>query len=136
MNDTSDVAIQLLKRLPEKIHVTAENNWHILHYACAWGKGQIELIKYIVENSSFNVDFNVVDHNGWTPLHVASCKGHYEIVDFLLQNCEELGVNVDQKGNDQETPEDLSKWQRHEDILELFGNFALRQLVSFINSLD
>lgn len=39
------------------------------------------------------VDINVADSRGWTPLHVASEKGHHGMVRVLVEN----GANLEQR---------------------------------------
>ena len=57
MNKTSAVAIQLLKRFPNKINVLGQNGMHVLHWASQ--SGNLELLKYVFGNP--DLDFNVVD---------------------------------------------------------------------------
>ena len=113
-NHKSDVAIQLLQRFPQKIHVLGYNDAHILHYACQFG--HLELIKYMASVSDFNIDFNITMHDGWTPLHLASLCGHYEVVQFLFQHYDAKGIDVTKTNNSGKTAEDLAI---HQDILEV-----------------
>ena len=54
-SNTSDVAIHLLRRFPDKINILGPAGMHILHLACQYGL--LDLLKFIVENPDFNIDF-------------------------------------------------------------------------------
>ena len=114
-NKSSNVAIHLLERYPQKINVLGLNGMHLLHYACQ--NGHLELLKYIFANSNLDIDLNVVDPLGWTPLHSASWCGQYETVRFILEHHEKKGIDILRKNNSQRTAEDLT---RHPNIKELF----------------
>ncbi|MHC4536781.1 MAG: ankyrin repeat domain-containing protein, partial [Planctomycetota bacterium] len=47
-------------------------------------KGDLEKVKKIIDRNSLQV--NVQDKMDYTPLHLASGKGHIEIVEFLLNH--------------------------------------------------
>ena len=123
-NMNSDVAIQLLQRFPEKIHDLGYQGYHVLHYAGRYG--HVELLKYIFENSNFNIDFNVKSTAGSTPLHLACCHGQFEVVKYLLENSKLKGIDITTKNNHQRTPEDLARQKGHSDILELLKVVALQ----------
>ena len=104
---------------------------HALHYACRYG--HLELFKYIFGNPNFDIDLNVVDQRGNTPLHQACITyigpGQFEVVKFLLQNSDEKGIDVYKKNNDQETAEDFARRRGHKDIVELLELWTqLKQL--------
>ena len=119
-----DVTIQLLQRFPEKINVLSPHNGTILHYACQ--HGHLDLLKYIFENATNNMDFNSVNDFGWTPLHSASAFGKYEIVKFLFENHEAKGIDVTIKTSSGDTAEDLARrdksLQRIVEVLEVWTN--------------
>ena len=116
-NKTSDVAIHLFKRFPDKINVLAQYDRHVLHLACE--VGHLDLLKYICQNPEFDIDFNVVDQGGYTPLHIACYYGQFEIVKFLLENSNEKGIDIFKKNNYHQTAEDCARQRGHKDILEL-----------------
>ena len=80
-NKTSGVAIHLLQRFPDKIHVLGIHGIHLLHFACRYG--HLELVKYIFGNPDFDIDFNIATLGGNTSLHFACYVGHYEVVKFF-----------------------------------------------------
>ena len=88
-----------------------------MHHACS--NGNLKFLKYINENPNFEIDFNVVDHFGWTPLREACDEGQFKIVKFLLEISKEKGIDIEKKDNYQETPKDLAKQEGHNDIVEL-----------------
>ena len=126
-NKTSDVAIHLLQRFPDKINVLGPNDKHVLHYACKYG--HLELLKYIFGNQDFDIDFNITTQDGDTPLHIACNNGHFEVVKFLLENSKEKGIDIFKKANDQMTAEDLAKEEGHNNILELLEAWTLQKTI-------
>jgi hypothetical protein len=62
-----------------------------------------------------NINVNVKDVNGWTPLHFTAWKGHIEIARLLLQN----GADVNARCNYGNTPLHLAAYHGHVDILHL-----------------
>ena len=120
LNKTSDVAIHLLKRFPDKINALGWNDRHVLHNACAFG--HLDLLKYICQNPEFDIDFNVVDQRGYTPFHLACYYGQFEIVKFLLENSNEKGIDIFKKDNFLKTAEDVARRKGHKDIVETLKN--------------
>ena len=117
LNKTSDVAIHLLKRFPDKINVLALYDRHVLHYACEFG--HLDLLKYICQNPEFDIDFNVVDQREDTPFHVACYFGQFEVVKFLLENSKEKGIDILKKNDIHKTAEDYARQRGHKDISEV-----------------
>ena len=91
-NKTSDVAIHLLERFPDKINVLDQDGYHILHYACQ--DGHLQLLKYIFGNQDFDIDFNIAGQDGCTPFHIACYNGQFEVVKFLLEKSKEKGIDI------------------------------------------
>ena len=62
-----------------------------------------------------NINVNVKDVYGGTPLHYAAINGHFEITRLLIQN----GADVNVKKNDGNTPLHYAAWNGHVNILHL-----------------
>ena len=92
--------------------------------------GQLEIVKLLLENSKerkIDIDFNVVNGHGDTPLHSACEMEELEIVKLLLDNSEERKLDIFKKNNDQETPMDIAmSWGCHE-ILTILHLEVLRR---------
>lgn len=58
--------------------------------------GNLAILK---QNINANVDMNIKDHNGYTPLMIATYHNNYNIVYHLLKE----GANIDIQGNDGRT---------------------------------
>jgi hypothetical protein len=82
-----------------------------LHH-CAWN-GLTTSVKRLL--SIRNINVNVKDLYGSTPLHCAALNGHIEIARLLLQN----GAEVNAKGRWDTPPLHLAAIQGHIDILHL-----------------
>ena len=87
--------------------------------------GLLDLLKFIVENPDFNIDFNVVNQYGNTPLNIACYNGQFEVAKFLLDNSNEKEIDIYKKNNYQQTAEDLARFKGHKDILELLEIWTL-----------
>ena len=66
--------------------------------------GDFDKVKEIIERSPDQI--NVQDEQGFTPLHLASGKGHTEIVEFLLNH----GADIESEIRVGETPLMLAAW--------------------------
>ena len=71
------------------------------------------------------IDFNVTDQGGMTPLHFACAMGQFEVVKFLLENSNEMGIDVTKRNIDQKTAEDCARQKEHKEIVELFEKSKL-----------
>ena len=90
----------------------------MLHYSCE--HANLDLLKYIIENPDFDIDFNITDQNGLTPLHLACYLGHYEVVKFLFMNSKEKGIVLDVKDPHGYTPLHDACEKGHLEIVKLF----------------
>ena len=100
----------------------------MLHYACQFG--HLELLKFIIGNPDFDIDFNIVDQTGNTPLHWACYHGQFEVVKFLFDNSNEKEIDIFKKNNNQRTAEDLARLKGHKDILELLELWTLPKKIA------
>ena len=55
-------------------------------------KGDLKKVKNIIEKDPSQI--NIQDISGWTPLHLASGKGHIEIVEFLLNHGADIELEI------------------------------------------
>ena len=79
---------------------------------------------------------NVVDTDGWTPLHYASHFGQYEIVKFLFQNYKAKGIDVAKRTNAGKTAEDLA-WQKgHQNILDVLKIWTIKVTLPKLEELE
>ena len=84
--------------------------------------GNLYVLKYIFANGDFDIDFNVVDPDGRTPLHYACWYGQLEVVNFLLDNAKEKEIDIFKKDNFLRTAEDYARLKGHTDIVETLKN--------------
>ena len=117
-----DTAIQLLARNPERLNDLGRElgrirwaRWHVVHYACYYEN--LDLLRYVSENLKFD-NFNVVDDNEMTPLHVACYFGKFEAAKFLLDKRVDIGKKAYQGLF---TAEDLAEIKGHKGIKNLFN---------------
>lgn len=50
-----------------------------VHQACR--NDDIKILKILLEH---DIDINIQDNDGWTPLHYACCCSHFDIIEELL----------------------------------------------------
>ncbi|OHS95321.1 hypothetical protein TRFO_38572 [Tritrichomonas foetus] len=80
--------------------------------------GNLIFLKYLVTINEINL--NVCDSNGMTPLHYACEKGFEEIVSFLIEKCDDTIINS--KGHDDMTPLHIACQNVNESIIKLLLN--------------
>ena len=90
----------------------------LLH--CASKKGYFDMVRWLVEQCSANVD--LIDINGNSPLHLAVYGGHLDIVDYLLNR----GCNSTLRNRRGITAEEGSKHSRW--IADLFESMRERDM--------
>ena len=71
--------------------------WRHLAHECAQ-VGNIEILKYLLDNKHIEID--IVDEDGWTPLHYACNLSRHEVVKFLISR----GANVNALDYEGKTP--------------------------------
>ncbi|XP_067291288.1 60 kDa lysophospholipase-like isoform X2 [Pseudorasbora parva] len=84
--------------------------------ACAAAKnGDTVALEAIKE---MGTDLSMADYDGRTPLHIATCEGNLEVVQYLLSK----GTTVSVKDRFGDTPLHNAIQFRHKDIVELLRN--------------
>ena len=90
------------------------------------------MLKFFCEHPNFNIDFNNVDQDGWTILHHACFFGQLEVIQFLLEHANEMGLDVTKKNNSFKTAEEIVQG-RLKLILELFEMWHLKKALETLN---
>jgi len=82
-------------------------------------EGDLKKVREIIEKDPSQI--NIQDGSGWTPLHLASGKGHIEIVEYLLNH----GADTELENSHGERPLWLAaKFGRYETIKTLLEHGA------------
>lgn len=81
---------------------------------------RINIVKYLLENKSFNISINQADNNGFTPLIKASIKNRIEIVKYLL-TFRNIDLYICDK--DGKNAEDWAKEQNNLEIIKLLDGY-------------
>ena len=121
--DYIDTAVNLLQMFPGKVNApdNLNNGMNMVHFVCE--EGNLELLKALHQNPSFDIDYNVVDEEGFTPLHLACNEGHLEVVKFLLQDVNpSVNANVVEDINGY-TPLELARSGGHVDITNFLEKY-------------
>ena len=124
MNKKSGLATDLFQVFPELFEIEGPFGIHALHFAAC--KGYLEWLKHVFVNAK-NIDFNITDQGGDTPLHVACAIGQFEVVQFMLENSNEMGIDVSKRNNYQKTAEDCARQKGHKKIVGLFVKSRLQR---------
>ena len=115
-----------IERLKEEVlskddHLTTYGNKTLFIEA---NRGRINRVKTYLESGQFDV--NYVTKNGDTPLHIASYKGHLEIIEFLLSK----GADPNLVNKLWETPLIIASTKGSTKVVELLLNKGVDPNVS------
>ena len=77
--------------------------------------GNFKEVQASLESLPIEINVNVQDDKGLTPLMCASANGHLDIVEYLIR---ERGANLNIKNNEGKTALDLAKENRQEKVAE------------------
>ncbi|MCR4623430.1 MAG: ankyrin repeat domain-containing protein [Alphaproteobacteria bacterium] len=72
-------------------------------------EGNLEMVKWLIENFKENLDINAKDYKGDTALIDAAFKGHYDIVKYLVEN----GADINIQGENESTALINSIWDKN-----------------------
>lgn len=89
--------LELLVSTGARLDARDIENWTTLHEAVKAGDERIEILSYLLGEHNFDV--NVVDDDGWTPLHVAARFSSTKAVDILIK----AGCDVNARTEDKQT---------------------------------
>lgn len=77
--------------------------------------GNVEFVKYVLEQTKDVIDVNDTDKEQWTPLHFAAFVGSSQIIDLLLNENADMSAMTSR----QATPLHLASRNAHYDAVEL-----------------
>jgi ankyrin repeat protein len=89
-----------------------------LHWAAYWGN--IDVVKLLLER---NVDPNIKNKFGRTPLHMAAFWGHDDVVKLLLVR----GADPTVKDKDGRTPLDLARERGRHEVVSVIEKWLRRR---------
>ena len=67
----------------------------------------------IIDDCRANI--NIIDSNGWTPLHHAANTGDYDSAEMLIES----GAKINSYSNQQRTPLHLAALNNHTDLIQI-----------------
>ena len=95
------------------------NKLTLAHFACC--REQVEIIRYILQ---FNVELNVQNKDGNTPLHIACLRENVEIIKLLVDRC-----SITIRNNQLKTPVHIATEKQNVDLAKCL-------LLGYSESLD
>ena len=88
----------------------------------------MEICRLIIKNAKYK-DLALATKTGWTPLHYAAWKGHFEVCKLIIENTQNKNSDdifafsllhvVSKTG---ETPKDIAKEENRSKIIQLFDS--------------
>ena len=109
IKDNSEKVIDLLLN-DQKIDVDLSNKSGETPLMMASIQGNLPLVQTLVLKNKA-----MVDHIGWTPLHYACAKGHFDVAQFLIAN----GATVDAPSVGNTTPLMMAVQSGNEQLVKL-----------------
>lgn len=85
--------------------------------------GNFKEVQASLESLPIEINVNVQDDKGLTPLMCASANGHLDIVEYLIR---ERGANLNIKNNEGKTALDLAKENGHEEVAKFLIKFGAK----------
>lgn len=107
-----DIVRLLLQKRRRQLYEKDLEGWLAVHYASEWG--HLDILKEIL---IVEPDVSLVNYRGATPLHLASRRGHFHVVQFLLNYDLSLMYEVDNFGR---IPLFEAILGQHVDVVKLF----------------
>ena len=108
--------MQLLLKAGADANAASRNKMRVapLHSAVAHRDGPkaLEMTKLLLTH---NLEVNIAQEGGWTPLHQAAAHGQTEILRLLLRR----GANPDARSSDGKRPADMSAEKGHQECVEI-----------------
>lgn len=95
-----EIAVSLIlgmeKKLIKKLENFADSNDKtLLHYLAKSGKADI--LRFVIENSNFDIEEAVRNRDGKTPLHYAAKSGNKEYLKILIENEADFNCTTNNK---------------------------------------
>lgn len=105
-----DLELIVKKMVPSILNSKDKNGKTVLAHFIP----KVEMIKYLVTLPNLNV--NLADHYGVTPMHIAVIIGNLTVIELLLQTGR---CNLSLRNIDRRTPLDVAKHLRYTEVINL-----------------
>ena len=132
MNPKTEVLQHLLNSYPTTLaNVPGFNGRRYIHEAAHNGiLGNVRLLHAHFGNEYFDEG----DDNGNTPLHLASYKGHFKVVEFILKKSDPNTFNINKKNHAGSTAENFAKHKGHTSTSELLEIYRLESRLKILKA--
>jgi len=115
-----DIAQLLLESCHElDLNIPGYTRWTILHVTCR--KGRYDLVDLILDHPQNRIMVNCQDDFKCTEIWWAVSNRHVKVVKRLLAS--DFDIDVEKRGNLDETPFDLALDQQNKELVNLFGDY-------------